>query len=95
MKRIFIFVGMKVVEIGALLLVLWPLSVLGNLIQPEYVWWMKWLPGLCVFVILPLVCLVLLGAICGGIWEIIKKNWEWAGKIRDKSKTKRKQYVGI
>jgi len=86
MKKVLIFTGLKTLEITAIVLTVWVLSILGEMINPNWPWYFAWFPGLAVFVALPLLAIGVLGILGTGIWELIKKNWEWSEKINNRHK---------
>lgn len=88
MKRVLVFLGLKVVEVSAVFGIPYGLGKLMNIIFPKYVIWMEtgtvrfWsMFGVGIFT---LIFGVVIAAVIAGIYYIISINWEKAGEIAGK-----------
>lgn len=80
MKRIAIFVGLKVLEIGGVVFVPWGVGILGKRLFPEFFRLTPtWLTGLLV-----LGFMGVLVSVCVGMCCIVKANWLKAGELAGK-----------
>ena len=80
MKRILVFIGLKVAEIGAIIFVPYWLGkyVCNSFEYPQASSY--WVEGVfMIFVVLAAILIV--GVSVAGIVSLIYGNWEWAGKI--------------
>jgi hypothetical protein len=85
MKRIAIFIGLKVLEVGGVVFVLWGLGILGKMLLPSFfgvgsstecpVWVAGIVSAGGLFAVVILVCLA-----C----SIVKANWRKAGEIAER-----------
>ena len=77
MKRVLVFVGLKVAEISAVVFIPWGLGLWNPLgLRDDYAW-VTGLGYICLGIWLP----VIIFLICYGL---ISVNWEWSKKIMDR-----------
>ena len=77
MKRVLVFVGLKVAEISAFVFIPWGIGLWNPLgFRDEYVW-LTGLGNICLGFIVPT-------GVIGIFILIISINWEWSKKIMDR-----------
>ena len=80
MKRIMIFIGMKLAELAAIVFVPWGVGILAN----KNAWFVRLFHGSPVyldgFMILAILAMIIMIAIFA-IFIIIPANWEWAKRL--------------
>ena len=81
MNKALIFIALKIVEISGASGFLYLCYLLGRYINPDYHWAMQIMGGFVIGVGGPLVAFYAVAVIGVGVWELIKKNIEWANKI--------------
>ena len=81
MKKVIVFIGLKIVEITGLGLLLYLLSLLGSLdlISKKLYngFWGNLLEG-CTLAVLIVSVVIIVGVVLFALWVILEKNWEWA-----------------
>jgi len=78
MKRILVFIGLKIAEISAIVFIPWGLGLWNPIGLPDDA--PAWVMGLGT-ILIGLVVPVLLLCLC---YVLISVNWEWAKKILDR-----------
>ena len=89
MKRVAIFIGLKTVEIAALVGVYWVLysvsAVAFPLREPEP-WFVKYVAAPLTIAVAAAACFLLAALVIAGITEAIVTNWQWAGRLARRKK---------
>ncbi|KKM67017.1 hypothetical protein LCGC14_1475330 [marine sediment metagenome] len=80
MKRILVFLGLKVAEIGGVFGIFIVSSYLFRLFNPEENYWAAGILGMLIGFIAISACIFTIVF----SWEGIKKNWQWSKRITDK-----------
>ena len=84
MKRIFIFIGLKVIEVSSVVAAYAVLCSLWDIVEYEC----KesfWVGGILMLMVCAAVCLSLFMLIIL-VAAVVEKNWKWAGKISERKK---------
>lgn len=90
MKRVVIFIGLKVVEIGGSAIVLIASGRIMEWYRGYYFhrwsfdWWLEAIGGVLISIGIGMVIVIF----CGGIVLLIKNNWEKAGELSGVKKEK-------
>ncbi len=80
MKRILVFLGLKVAEIGGVVGVFALSSYCWRIFVPEANYWAAGAAGILgVFVAFAVIALVVVF-----LYEFVTKNWQWSKRITDK-----------
>lgn len=84
MKRILVFIGLKIAEVTGLFGIFAGLSYGHRFLSTRLIWLEPfagfWVNGFVGSMLLVAVCGILLVTICGSI-EIVRANWRWAKRI--------------
>jgi len=84
MKKTLIFIVLKLGELLGFCGVLYLCYLLGNYTNPGECWYIQAFVGFIFGIGLPFATFLITAMIGIGIWELIKKNLEWADKLSNK-----------